>query len=208
MISPIFLSLLACCLSTTYKIEKYYSEDVSCSNYFTSWYVTQVASCSAVLCENLNNNAGRVTDCSASAPVYPDGWVTFSAYQTIDCSDIPSVSSAPLATCTGFWVGSSVQVNCVGTACRVINCGLASNQCGGCPSQDTNGTNVCIQGNPTQGYTMLGFKIVPPPFTTTRSPTVASPPTTAAPTGVPTNSSTAHQVVVALVVIALIAMFV
>jgi hypothetical protein len=158
--------------SATFKVEKYYSQDVTCSNYYTSWFVTPVTSCVAVsTCENLNNNAGRIVECVGSLPTFPDGWVTFSAYQTIDCTGNVAIMAAPLATCTGYWIGSPVQVNCAGSQCRVINCGAAQASCAGCPYQDTNGTNVCIRGNPTSGYTMLSYSIAPPPFTTARTTT-------------------------------------
>lgn len=164
----VFLLLLTLCLSATYKTEKYYSLDTTCSNYFTSWLVIEVATCTpTVTCENLNNNAGRITTCSTLLPTFPDGWVKFYAYQTLDCSGPVAITGAPLATCTGYWVGSAVKVNCVGSACRVWNCAMALSSCDGCPSQDTNGIDVCITGNPTSGYPMLAFKISPPPFTTT-----------------------------------------
>jgi hypothetical protein len=176
----LFLLLAFSDVNAVFKTDKYYSQDVTCSNYFTSWFVSQVTTCTPVAtCENLNGVVGRITTCTATAPTFPDGWVTFTSYQTLDCSDAGVIMSAPLATCTGYWVGSPVSLNCVGSACRLTNCAQALQSCAGCPSQDTNGINTCVQGNPTSGYTMLAFNIAPPPFTTARPTTTGATTTTA-----------------------------
>lgn len=204
----LFVLLFVSCFGATFKVEKYYSQDTTCSNYYTSWFVSQVTSCTAAPgCENLNNNAGRIVECATSIPTFPDGWVTFSAYQTADCTGNVGIMAAPLATCTGYWIGSAVQINCVGSQCRVFNCGLAQQTCLGCPYQDTNGINTCITGNPTTGYTMLSYKIAPPAFTTTRT-TTASGATTAPANNTNTTrpaSGSAVSVSVAMSLVVLVA---
>jgi hypothetical protein len=167
-----FLALFQICLGATFKIDKFYSQDTTCSNYFTSWLVSEVVSCTpAATCTNLNGMTGRITTCASSVPTFPDGWVTFSSYQTLNCGGSVTILSAPLATCSGIWVGSAVSINCVGSNCRVFECSSSSTTCGGCPYKDTNVTNACVNGNPTDTFSMLSYRISPPAFTTARSTT-------------------------------------
>ena len=186
-----------------FRVEKYYSQDLTCANYFTSWFVAEVATCTAApTCENLNNNVGRTVTCSATVPTFPPGWVTFSSYQTIDCTGNVNIMSAPLAVCTGVWIGSPLKLNCVGSDCLLVNCDSGIFSCSGCPSQQTSGINTCIRGNPTSAYTMLSFSITPPAFTTmaTTTTTIAGSTTapivingtTAAPTTKPACSSSVN----------------
>lgn len=168
----IFLALFQICLAGTFKIEKFYSQDTTCSNYFTSWLVSEVSSCTPVAtCENLNDMTGRITTCVTSLPTFPDGWVTFSSYQSINCGGSVTILSTPLATCTGIWVASAVSINCVGSNCRIFECSSSSTNCGGCPYKDTNVTDACVRGNPTDTFTMFSYIISPPAFTTSRTST-------------------------------------
>lgn len=153
--------------STTYQIDKYYSQDLSCSKQETSWAITEVASCTPTTsCQNLNGLTGHQTTCQTVAPTVPTGWATFVAYQDLNCALVPTIMSVPADGCTGYWIGATVALLCSSQVGTVVDCQQNSQTCGGCSFKSANKNGTCTRGNPTLSYTMSSYKFNCPSVTT------------------------------------------
>lgn len=165
----ILLSLLVVSFSQTYQIEKFYSQDLTCSFQETSWLITQVTTCTpSTSCQNLNGNAGKQVTCQSTLPSLPTGWASLQSFQSsTNCGGIGMTFAAPADTCSGYWSGATVRLLCAPIQGSIVDCQASSATCGGCPSQQATKGGTCVQGNPTLSFTMSSYIFTCPSVTTT-----------------------------------------
>lgn len=157
-----------------FQITKFYSQDITCSNTETLWYVTQVSSCTARTCSNLNGQVGQVVSCVSSV-VYPVGWTSIEIWQSsTSCSGNSTAFAAmPANGCSGIWTGSTFNLGC-GTNPNIgsiADCGISTASCNGCSYKQAARNGTCGSGNPTTTLPVSSYKWTCPSVTTASSST-------------------------------------
>lgn len=145
--------------AATYQVDRFYSDDLTCTGSETALFITQPSSCTPdSSCTNVNGFFGRKRTCETVPPTYPTGWTAIEIWQSSSsCQGISDgVLVVPDGTCSGRWQFSTILATC--STGIVQDCGATNSTCNGCSSMSATNTGVCTAGNPTNSISMQSYK--------------------------------------------------
>jgi hypothetical protein len=189
----LLLSSIATLAMAVTQLTKFYSQDTTCSNQETLWYVTQVTTCTpSSSCTNLNGMVGQMILCPPSI-TFPTGWSSIEIWQSsTTCSGASTAFAAmPANGCSGIWTSSTFSLIC-GTNSSILtgaiqDCSASMSTCGGCSVKQATKGGTCVSGNPTTSLPISSYKWTCPSVATTTTTTSTSSGTTTSPS---TSSTT------------------
>ena len=157
---------------SVFQITKFYSEDTTCSNTETLWFVTQVTTCAASGCSNLNGQVGQVVLCTGTV-VYPVGWTYIEIWtSSTTCGGVSNAFAAmPANGCSGIWTQSTFSLRCASdpNIGVIADCGISTPSCNGCSFKQAARNGTCGSGNPTTSLPVSSYKWTCPNVTTSSS---------------------------------------
>lgn len=135
----------------------FWSGNPTCNAPPTLNLYTTAGTCTPALCSSMGGLAGTQTNCPTSFPGAGRG-ASIQVWSTsTTCSGQPdSILVLQNDTCSGYWSGATVQLNCAGSG-SITDCGAAKASCVGCPSKPATKTGVCVAGNPTTSFTIASY---------------------------------------------------
>tara|TARA_R110001632_G_scaffold112178_4_gene223182 strand:- start:5758 stop:6432 length:675 start_codon:yes stop_codon:yes gene_type:complete len=181
MILLLILSIISSSFGAI-RVEKIYSEDLTCSGTQTSWIITYPATCTPrATCSNSNNVLGSIVECPASfsSSDLPYGWSMLQLWNTTSsCAGNPyAIGAAPSNTCSGASIGPSFSLRCWSSIPVIKDCPQVNPGCNGCATQMVPAPNPnagCVAGNILFYQTVTSYNWFCPPRTTTVSTTSGS----------------------------------
>jgi hypothetical protein len=176
----LLLSNIATLAVRVTQLTKFYSQDTTCSNQETLWYVAQPATCTpSSSCTYLNGMVGQVISCPSSI-TFPIGWSSIEIWQSsTTCAGLSTAYAAmPSNGCSGIWTSSTFSLIC-GTNQSVLtgaiqDCSASMPTCGGCASKQATKGGTCVGGNPTTNFPISSYKWTCPSATATSTTTTST----------------------------------
>lgn len=141
-------------------LQGFYSGDLECKGNPTI-YLESKGNCLPTPCLNFVNITGAIKSCPKVA-IHPPGWVTMRIWaSSTSCGGSPDHSiSIPPDTCSGYWAGPTIQIDCSTSSLR--DCFQNVPTCEECPLSTIDTTGSCIEGNPTISFTIASYEITCP----------------------------------------------
>ena len=162
-----FAMMIIALLATANGIyQEFYSQDLTCSSGQPSVRFVPNRACSteAVIgtCINTFNLSGSITTCPETV-VLPPHWASLQAWATnAACAGLADYTiSMPPNTCSGYWGGPTMQLDCATHSIR--ECLDEAATCHNCPSRAANAHGICVAGNPTLNLPMASYIFTCPP---------------------------------------------
>lgn len=154
--------------------QEFYSGDLTCTGQPTVKYVPNRACGSDSNgpegeCVNFLglNITGAITSCPETV-VMPRNWATLQGWSLSEtCAGFPDYTIAiPPNTCSGYWDGPTMQLDCANSAIKECLDEAPLNGCENCPSKPANASGLCVVGNPTSNFPMIAYIFTCPCFET------------------------------------------
>jgi hypothetical protein len=166
-----FGPLIVVFLATAHGIyQEFYSQDLTCSGAQPSVRFVPNRACSTEavagitlgVCVNAFNLSGSITTCPETV-VLPPHWASLQGWAgNALCAGLPDYTIAmPANTCSGYWDGPTMELDCAVHAVR--ECAEDEATCQGCPSRAANARGTCAAGNPTLNLPMASYIFTCPP---------------------------------------------
>lgn len=142
-------------------LQTFYSGSISCPSSPRIRLISSIP-CNAATCADLNGLAKVTTECTNTYDRPPAG-VSLEVWATsTTCGGAPdSIVYMTNFTCSGFWSGATILMNCGGTG-SIQDCGASVASCNGCPSKPATKGGACITGNPTTSFAIASYKFTCP----------------------------------------------
>lgn len=144
--------------------QEFYSQDLNCSGRPTVKYASNLACGEEGFepgCTNFLGLIGYTTTCPEIV-VLPPNWASIQVWAgTTTCSGQPDFAIAlPPNTCSGYWLGPTIQVDCLTSSIR--QCLDSAPDCSQCPSSPADTRGLCTSGNLITNFSSASYILTCP----------------------------------------------